>query len=97
MRLVPVDDLAAGRYPDLLPRRNVRQCLGEIFAAMRMPDQELKRAYDQRIEAARYEMRRFGVSGVPTLLVGGKTDRQLLPGTLLFGRFDLLVSQLQAA
>ena len=42
-------------------------------------------------------MRRFGISGVPALLVGDDTERQLLPGNLLFGRFDLLVSQLQAA
>jgi len=42
-------------------------------------------------------MRRFGISGVPALLVGGGTERHLLQGNLLFGRFDLLVSQLQAA
>ena len=65
--------------------------------ALRTPDQELKQTYHRRIEAARSEMRRFGISSVPTLLVGDDTERQLLPGNLLFGRFDLLVSQLQVA
>ena len=77
----------------------ILQSIGLLAAAerLRTPDQELKQAYHRRIEAARSEMRRFGISGVPTLLVGDDTERQLLPGNLLFGRFDLLVSQLQAA
>jgi putative protein-disulfide isomerase len=75
------------------------QAIGLSAAAerLRMPDQELKQTYHRRLDAARSEMRRFGISGVPTLLVGDDTERQLLPGNLLFGRFDLLVSQLQAA
>jgi putative protein-disulfide isomerase len=64
---------------------------------LRTPDQELKQTYHRQTEAARSEMRRFGISGVPALLVGEGTERHLLQGNLLFGRFDLLVSQLQAA
>jgi putative protein-disulfide isomerase len=77
----------------------ILQSIGLFAAAKRLrtPDQELKQTYHRRIEAARSEMRRFAISGVPTLLVGDDTERQLLPGNLLFGRFDLLVSQLQAA
>ncbi len=77
----------------------ILQSIGLFAAAERLqaPDQELKQTYHRRLEAARSEMRRFGISGVPTLLVGDDTERQLLPGNLLFGRFDLLVSQLQAA
>ena len=77
----------------------ILQSIGLFAAAerLRTPDHELKQTYHRRIEAARSEMRRFAISGVPTLLVGDDTERQLLPGNLLFGRFDLLVSQLQAA
>ena len=64
---------------------------------LRAADQELKQTYRRRIEAARSEMQRFGISGVPALLVGDGAERHLLQGNLLFGRFDLLVSQLQAA
>ena len=42
--LVPIDDLAAGREPDLLPRRDVRQRLGEILAPVRVADQERMQA-----------------------------------------------------
>ena len=42
-------------------------------------------------------MQRFGISGVPALVVGDDAAHYLLQGNLLFGRFDLLVSQLQAA
>jgi putative protein-disulfide isomerase len=77
----------------------ILQSIGLFAAAerLRTPDQELKQTYHRRLEAARSEMRRFGISGVPALLVGDDAERQLLPGNLLFGRFDLLVSQLQAA
>src|SRR5262249_56231790 len=37
---VPAVDLAAGGHPDLLARSDIGQSLIEVFAAMRMPDQE---------------------------------------------------------
>ena len=77
----------------------ILRSIGLLAAAegLRTPDQELKQTYHRQTEAARSEMRRFGISGVPALLVGEGTERHLLQGNLLFGRFDLLVSQLQAA
>jgi putative protein-disulfide isomerase len=64
---------------------------------VRTRDDQLMQIYRPQIEAAQLEMRRFGISGVPAMLVGDGADRRLLPGNLLFGRFDLLVSQLKAA
>ena len=69
----------------------------DLLAAAERLRAELKQTYRRRIEAARSEMQRFGISGVPALLVGDGAERHLLQGNLLFGRFDLLVSQLQAA
>ena len=41
---VPIHDLSPGRYPHLLPRRHMRQRLGEIFAPVRHADQERMQA-----------------------------------------------------
>jgi putative protein-disulfide isomerase len=78
---------------------DILQSIGLVAAAerVRTPDEELIQIYRRQIDAAQFEMRRFGISGVPAVLVGGGDDRHLLPGNLLFGRFDLLVSQLKAA
>ncbi|KRR07443.1 DsbA family protein [Bradyrhizobium valentinum] len=64
---------------------------------VRTPDEQLMQDYRRSIDAAQLDMRRFGISGVPAMLVGEGASRHLLPGNLLFGRFDLLVSQLKAA
>jgi putative protein-disulfide isomerase len=78
---------------------DILQSIGAAAAAERVQakDDQLMQVYRRQIEAAQLEMRRFGISGVPAVLVGDGADRQLLPGNLLFGRFDLLVSQLKAA
>lgn len=69
----------------------------EAADRLRVPDQDLLQAYRQRTTAAREEMPRFGADGVPALLVGEAGDRRLLRTSGLFGRFDLLAEQLQAA
>ncbi|WOH53374.1 DsbA family protein [Bradyrhizobium sp. sBnM-33] len=91
-----VDGRDIGSLPEV---GDILQSIGVPAAAerVRTPDDELTLAYRRQIEAARSEMQRFGVSGVPALLVGDGAERRLLRGNLLFGRFDLLVSQLQAA
>jgi len=78
---------------------DILQSIGLIAAAerVRTKDDQLMQIYHRQIEAAQSQMRRFGISGVPAVLVGDGVDRHLLPGNLLFGRFDLLVSQLRAA
>jgi putative protein-disulfide isomerase len=78
---------------------DILQFIGLPAAAERVEarDDQLMQSYRRQIEAAQFEMRRFGISGVPAMLVGDGADRHLLPGNLLFGRFDLLVSQLKAA
>jgi putative protein-disulfide isomerase len=64
---------------------------------VRAPDDALIAAYRTRIEAARADMARFGVNGVPALIVGDGAARRLLSSSVLFGRFDLLAAQLRAA
>ena len=71
--------------------------LGAAAERVRTQDDQLIQIYRRQIEAAQIEMRRFGITGVPAVLVGDGTDRRLLPGNLLFGPFDVLVSQLNAA
>lgn len=71
--------------------------LGAAAERVRTQDDQLIQIYRRQIEAAQIEMRRFGITGVPAVLVGDGTDRRLLPGNLLFRPFDLLVSQLNAA
>ncbi|WP_423066117.1 DsbA family protein [Devosia sp. CN2-171] len=64
---------------------------------VRVPDQNLLQVYRQRTTAAREQMARFGADGVPALLIGEAGDRRLLRTGGLFGRFELLAEQLQAA
>lgn len=64
---------------------------------LRVPDQDLLLAYRQRTTATRAEMARFGADGVPALVIGEASERRLLRTSGLFGRFDLLAEQLQAA
>lgn len=42
-------------------------------------------------------MARFGANGVPAIVIGEGTKRRLLPGGALFGDFDTLIRELQAA
>ncbi|MDE5443082.1 DsbA family protein [Bradyrhizobium sp. CSA207] len=78
---------------------NILRSAGLPAAAerVRAQDSELMQTYRREIQAAQFEMQRFGISGVPALLVGDGAERHLLPGNLLFGRFDLLISQLKVA
>lgn len=69
----------------------------EASRRVRTPDDALMAAYQARITAARADMTRFGVNGVPALVVGDGAGRRLLNGNALFGRFDLLTAQLRAA
>jgi putative protein-disulfide isomerase len=64
---------------------------------VRAPDEDLLTAYRRRIEAARVDMSRFGADGVPALVLGEGARRRFLPGSFLFGSFDVLQIQLQAA
>jgi len=69
----------------------------EAASRVRTPDDDLMSAYRKRLQVARADMVRFGVDGVPALIAGRGTDRQQLNSSLLFGRFELLASQLRAA
>jgi putative protein-disulfide isomerase len=69
----------------------------EAAGRVRTPDQDLMAVYRKRVEAARADMTRFGADGVPALVAGSGAERRLLSSTLLFGRFELLASQLRAA
>lgn len=60
------------------------------------PDDELLAAYRGRISAARADMARFGVGGVPALVVGEGANQRLLRSDALFGHFDLLTAELAA-
>jgi putative protein-disulfide isomerase len=70
--------------------------LTEAARRVRTPD-DLMAVYRNRVEAARADMARFGVGGVPALVAGSGGARRLLSSSLLFGRFELLASQLRAA
>lgn len=54
-------------------------------------------AYQTRLDAARQEMRRFGASGVPALVVGTGDNRRIVQASALFGSIDMLIAGLKAA
>ncbi|MCK1709161.1 MULTISPECIES: DsbA family protein [unclassified Bradyrhizobium] len=93
-RYVDAQDIAS-----LAGISNILRSIGLPAAAerVRAQDSELMQTYRREIQAAQFEMQRFGISGVPAVLVGDGAERHLLPGNLLFGRFDLLISQLKVA
>jgi putative protein-disulfide isomerase len=62
---------------------------------LQTPDDDLLAAYRKRIETAREEMRRFGIDGVPALIMGVGESRRFLPGNALFGSFEALVARLK--
>ncbi|RWX14740.1 DsbA family protein [Rhizobium hidalgonense] len=64
---------------------------------VRSPDEELLAAYHRRIDTARADTRRFGVDGVPALVLGDGAGQRLLRGNALFGHFDLLLAEMRAA
>ncbi|TDR85276.1 DsbA family protein [Enterovirga rhinocerotis] len=64
---------------------------------VRSPDADLLAAYRARVAAGRAEMARFGAEGVPALVVGDESGRQLLHSSVLFGDLDTLTARLRAA
>ena len=71
--------------------------LPEIAYRLENPDDVLMAAYRTRLDAARVEMRRFGVNGVPALIVGAGDSRRILGASALFGSMEVLVEGLKAA
>jgi putative protein-disulfide isomerase len=71
--------------------------LNDAASRVAAPDDDLRTAYRARIEGARAEMRRFGVDGVPALIVGEGERRRLVKASALFGSIDVLVAGLKAA
>jgi putative protein-disulfide isomerase len=53
--------------------------------------------YPERIQNAQILMREFGAQGVPTLLVTDDKGRRLLPGNMLYGAFENLLTHIAAA
>lgn len=90
----------AGRDVTSVPvLAEVLRGLGLDRAAERLgaADEELLAANRTRVEAARAEMRRFGVDGVPALIAGDGKGRRLVRASALFGGVDALVRGLRAA
>jgi putative protein-disulfide isomerase len=71
--------------------------LSNVAERLAAPDDDLRTACRRRVEAARSDMRRFGVDGVPALIVGEGEGRRLVRANALFGTIDLLVAGLRAA
>lgn len=71
--------------------------LPEIADRLSNPDAVLMAAYRTRLKAGRVEMRRFGVSGVPALIVGAGDNRRIVGASALFGSTEVLVEGLRAA
>jgi putative protein-disulfide isomerase len=69
----------------------------EAARRMHAADEALLSAYRKRTSAARSEMKSFAVNGVPALIVKDKRGRRLLSSNALFGDFDTLAAELQAA
>lgn len=69
----------------------------DAAARVRAPDAALLDVYRNRIESARRVMAEFRTDGVPALVVSDGSQRRMLPSTVLFGSFDLLAAELQAA
>lgn len=100
LKLVQSARYAAGR--DIADRAVVADILAEagLDAAarkVRTPDAALLAAYGARIETARADMTAFGITGVPALVLGEGAARRALSTSALFGRFDLLAAEVQAA
>lgn len=77
---------------------NILSIVGLQVAARRFVagDADLLAANQQRMEAARIEMQRFNVEGVPMLIVGEGRERYLIGATELLGNVDTLIAKLQA-
>jgi putative protein-disulfide isomerase len=67
---------------------------GEAAERLAEPDTDLFIACGDRINAARTEMERFGIQGVPVLILDDEGQQRLLPSTVLFGELDALLQHL---
>lgn len=67
----------------------------EAAQRVRAPDEALLAAYSSRISAARADMARFGIKGVPAILVRSGDQCREIDSRLLYGDFDLLAAELQ--
>ncbi|MCZ7447225.1 DsbA family protein [Agrobacterium rhizogenes] len=72
---------------------------GFVEAARRLqaPDEALLAAYRSRISAARADMARLGIQGVPAILSRYEDQCRKIDSRLLYGEFDLLVAELQVS
>ncbi|CAN5144534.1 hypothetical protein BH10PSE8_BH10PSE8_09490 [soil metagenome] len=61
------------------------------------PDDALIAAYRSQLDAARAEMTRFDVSGVPALIVGTGEKRHMMQASALFGGLETFFARLKAA
>jgi putative protein-disulfide isomerase len=66
-------------------------------ARVRAPDEALLEIYRNRIGKSRQLMAAFRMDGVPALLVSDGDKRRVLRSDALFGGFDRLAAELQAA
>lgn len=71
---------------------------GLIEAAQRIqaPDEALLAVYRSRISAARADMARFSIQGVPAILAGSGDQCRQIDSRFLYGEFDRLAAELQA-
>ncbi|WP_017968615.1 DsbA family protein [Rhizobium leguminosarum] len=69
----------------------------DAAARVRAPDEVLLDAYRNRIGKSRQLMDAFRMDGVPALLVSDGDKRRVLRSDALFGGFDQLAAELQAA
>ncbi|MGX9992721.1 DsbA family protein (plasmid) [Rhizobium sp. Z1P35] len=69
----------------------------DAAARVRAPDEALLDAYRNRIGKSRQLMDAFRMDGVPALLVSDGDKRRVLRSDALFGGFDQLAAELQAA
>ncbi|MGO6816780.1 DsbA family protein [Rhizobium brockwellii] len=69
----------------------------DAAARVRAPDEALLGAYGNRIGKSRQLMDAFRMDGVPALLVSDGDKRRVLRSDALFGGFDRLAAELQAA
>ncbi|QCJ01061.1 DsbA family protein [Agrobacterium larrymoorei] len=67
----------------------------ETAQRVQAPDEALLAAYRSRISAARADMARFGIQGVPAILLRHGDQCRKIDSRLLYGEFDLLVAELQ--
>lgn len=78
---------------------DILNSLGLTAAAerIRTADEALGAEFRQRTKAARRAMRKFGIQGVPALLVGSGRDQRRVGTNALFVGIDQLLADLKAA